>query len=107
MGRLTTLKPRVGIAPTSRLAEAKVQVGHERTITGSKWRTIRKRILTRDCGMCQACARAERFSLACDVDHVVPIWEGGSEEDDDNLQSLCDPCHKAKTAAEAGRRART
>lgn len=107
MGRLSNLRPRVEAAPASRLAEAGTTAGFERTITGSKWRAIRREILARDCGTCQVCLAAGRFALACDVDHVRPIWEGGSETDRANLQSLCDDCHKAKTAREAARRAAT
>jgi 5-methylcytosine-specific restriction protein A len=101
MGRLTCLKPRVGAAPVTRVT---TPAGPQRENTGSAWRRIRRRILARDCGMCQACLAAGRFTVACDVDHRVPVWEGGTDADA-NLQSLCDVCHKAKTAAEATRRA--
>ena len=108
MGRLTALKPRVEAAPASRLAEAgrEAVAGHEREHTGSKWRAIRRRILARDCGMCVVCRQAERFSLAEDVDHIVPVWRGGTDAES-NLQSLCKPCHKAKSAREARERAST
>ncbi|ELV2160624.1 HNH endonuclease [Escherichia coli] len=33
------------------------------------------------------------------VDHIIPKAHGGSDADS-NLQSLCWPCHKAKTARE-------
>ena len=39
-----------------------------------------------------------------EVDHIVPLVDGGSHEMA-NLQSLCTPCHKRKTAAEATERA--
>lgn len=39
------------------------------------------------------------------ADHVVPLWAGG-ENDIRNMQTLCETCHKAKTAREAGERAR-
>jgi len=38
------------------------------------------------------------------IDHKVPLEQGGSN-DDDNLQPLCNDCHQAKTAAEARARA--
>jgi 5-methylcytosine-specific restriction protein A len=102
MTRLTCLKPRVGAAPKSRLAVA----GHEREhATGSAaWKRIRHAIMTRDCGMCQACLKLGVFTLAAEVDHIEPVFEGGSD-DDHNLQALCRPCHTAKTNIEAGRRA--
>lgn len=40
-----------------------------------------------------------------ECDHIVPLWEGGTD-DEDNLQLLCRPCHKAKTREEAVRKAR-
>lgn len=39
-----------------------------------------------------------------ELDHIVPLVDGGSH-DDSNLQTLCTPCHKAKTALEAAKRA--
>jgi 5-methylcytosine-specific restriction endonuclease McrA len=38
-----------------------------------------------------------------ELDHVVPLIDGGTHEAG-NLQTLCTPCHKRKTAAEASRR---
>lgn len=40
-----------------------------------------------------------------ETDHVVPLHRGGKDEWS-NLQSLCKECHAAKTAREAGDRAR-
>lgn len=40
-----------------------------------------------------------------ETDHVVPLHRGGKDEWS-NLQSLCKDCHAAKTAREAGDRAR-
>jgi hypothetical protein len=41
-----------------------------------------------------------------EVDHVVPVVEGGGECGLGNLRTLCAPCHKRATAELAGRRAR-
>lgn len=38
------------------------------------------------------------------ADHITPVAEGGGLAGLDNLQTLCTPCHVAKTAAQAGRR---
>ena len=38
-----------------------------------------------------------------ELDHIVPLVDGGSH-DLDNLQTLCTPCHKAKTVSEASER---
>ncbi|HXH52550.1 MAG TPA: HNH endonuclease signature motif containing protein [Sphingomicrobium sp.] len=55
--------------------------------------------------LCRLCGEAGRVSASEEVDHIVPLSQGGSEERS-NKQGLCKPCHKAKTAAEsaAGRR---
>jgi len=47
---------------------------------------------------------ASTLRVASDCDHKVPVWAGGTDAVS-NLQSLCRPCHKAKTAAEAAERA--
>ena len=39
-----------------------------------------------------------------ETDHIVPLHRGGTNEWT-NLQSLCKPCHAAKTAREAVERA--
>lgn len=39
-----------------------------------------------------------------DVDHIIPVCLGGSDEDD-NLALLCSWCHARKSAAEGGRAA--
>ena len=39
-----------------------------------------------------------------DADHHIPLWEGG-EHVASNIVRRCEPCHKRKTAEEAGRRA--
>lgn len=72
-------------------------------IKGDTWMKIRDRILTRDQGLCVICRKAGVFRMATEVDHILPLEDGGSN-DDDNLQSLDSDCHAAKTAAENTRR---
>lgn len=71
---------------------------HERGY-GSKWPLIRKRILNRDKHLCQACLREGRAIPATTVDHIKPKSHGGTD-DDANLEGLCWPCHRTKTARE-------
>ncbi|ATX08990.1 endonuclease [Escherichia coli] len=66
---------------------------------GSKWDYIRARVLKRDKGLCQLCLRAGVVREAKTVDHIISKARGGTDADS-NLQSLCWPCHKAKTARE-------
>ena len=58
---------------------------------------MRARILQRDGGCCQVCG-----APATDIDHIVPITRGGSD-DDDNLVSLCKLHHEAKSKGERRR----
>jgi 5-methylcytosine-specific restriction protein A len=60
--------------------------------------------MQRDCGMCQQCKREARARVGTQVDHVVPVFEGGSD-DDANLEVICDEHHQAKNERERQRRA--
>jgi 5-methylcytosine-specific restriction endonuclease McrA len=60
------------------------------------WYAARRVVLRRDHYTCQACGiRARKSSL--DVDHIQEIAVGGAPLDYSNLQTLCRPCHRAKT----------
>ncbi len=59
----------------------------------------RIRILKRDKGLCQECLRRGAITEATCVDHVRALAHGG-DDSDANLESLCTPCHSAKTARE-------
>jgi 5-methylcytosine-specific restriction endonuclease McrA len=67
---------------------------------------LRRRILRRDSGLCQICEKSGRFSLASEVDHIIPLSKGGSD-DEDNLQSICRSCHDDKTRTDLGMKAKT
>lgn len=60
----------------------------------------RDRIRARDCGLCQECKRQGRTTIGHPVDHIKPLWAGGSD-DDSNKETLCVLCHDIKTAREA------
>lgn len=92
-------------------------------------REARRRIQKRDRGHCASCGvdtykvRRELMKLKggraqairdagykprksfWELDHIVPLIDEGSHEDD-NLQTLCTPCHASKTADEARERAK-
>jgi len=72
---------------------------HERGY-GYAWQKRRALALQRDAHLCQPCWRDGRVTQASEVDHITPKHLDG-EDDFDNLQSICTPCHKAKTQAEA------
>jgi 5-methylcytosine-specific restriction endonuclease McrA len=88
-------------------------------------RAARRRVRSRDRGVCAACG-TDTYALRrlirgpgstrklralgyrprkslWELDHVVPLIEGGGHEPS-NLQTLCAPCHKRKTAREAAAR---
>lgn len=99
--RLTTLKPRLGTIPTTRLRIEAVQVERLRGRAAVK---RRRDFLDRN-PLCVECEKEGRVSAATVPDHVVPLWQGG-QDTEDNLQALCAAHHDRKTAAEAAERAR-
>jgi 5-methylcytosine-specific restriction protein A len=66
---------------------------------GRPWEIRRARILMRDNYACQEHRRMKLAAVATHVDHIKPKAHGGTD-DDDNLESLCAACHRAKTATE-------
>jgi 5-methylcytosine-specific restriction protein A len=106
MPKLQTLKPRLQAAGNRLATLTPVRpdtVQRKRGWAGVK---DRERIRARDCGLCQECRRQGRVSVGTVVDHIIPLWKGGSD-DDSNKELLCQtPCHDAKSAREAAERAR-
>lgn len=94
------LKPRVAMLRTG---SAKPLVT-ERT-RGGKWMRTIARIMRRDNGLCRCaeCAASGRVLVAHEVDHIVPLHEGGADADA-NLAAINADCHKRKSAVEAARR---
>jgi 5-methylcytosine-specific restriction protein A len=99
--KLQSLKPRVPLL----LQRGPAQID-TRAETRTGWSATRARILTRDCGVCQCerCLASGDVKLASEVDHIAPLWAGGSNADV-NLQAISATCHKLKTADEAKQRA--
>jgi 5-methylcytosine-specific restriction endonuclease McrA len=69
----------------------------------------RKVVWKRDKGVCRSCGtQCERRNHGWHLDHIQPLIEAQGDLTFwqlPNLQTLCVPCHKAKTALEAGARA--
>ena len=63
---------------------------------GRPWRRKRDAIMKRDGYLCQWCKRAGRVTEAREVDHIVDVALGGSD-DQANLEAICVECHKLKT----------
>ena len=74
---------------------------------GRPWRRTREEVLKRDSYLCQCedCKRLERVRPAHEVDHVVPLAQGGTDSLS-NLAAINHDCHRVKTLREsaAGRR---
>ncbi len=66
---------------------------------GSKWVRLRNAAMKRDKYICQLCLLQGICTPAREVDHILNKARGGSDTMD-NLQSVCKPCHKAKTQKE-------
>ena len=61
------------------------------------WAIVRRAVLVRDGYRCTACRKAGRL----EVDHIRPMYKGGSVLDMGNLQALCRACHIEKTRTES------
>lgn len=46
--------------------------------------------------LCRACHAAGRSTVAEEIDHIVPLFKGGTD-DFANLQPLCKSCHADKS----------
>ena len=97
--KLPTLPPRIARAPER--TQPLGVITETARIRGDAGMRLRARILARDYGLCQCdeCRAAGRITVAEVVDHIVPLWAGGSNEDA-NLQSLSRACHDRKTRDE-------
>ena len=73
-------------------------------ITGRRLQAMRAALFSRE-PFCAECARQDRVRLATQRDHIIPLAEGGTD-DQANEQGLCNDCHETKSRREAaaGRR---
>ena len=70
---------------------------------GSQWRKLRASILKRDGYLCQVCKAKGKLTQANEVDHIKEKAHGGTDSPN-NLQAICTPCHRNKTAKAHTRR---
>jgi 5-methylcytosine-specific restriction protein A len=68
-------------------------------ITGRRLQRMRASLFSRD-PLCAECRKQGRVTLATQRDHIIPLAEGGLD-DETNEQGLCDACHEGKSLAEA------
>lgn len=64
---------------------------------GRGWQRFRKWYLRHN-PLCNVCEGA-----ATEVDHIVPLSQGGAHCDEDNSVGYCKPCHSRKTGRETMR----
>lgn len=64
---------------------------------GRPWRRLRKLVLDRDRYLCTLCFNAGILTEATEVDHIIGVAEGGTDELS-NLRSVCRKCHEKITA---------
>lgn len=104
---LKTLKPRLAtlgdrLKPMSASSRQHGSAGIR--WSGRKLQEWRARILKGE-PLCRHCREKGITTRAQEVDHIVPLEQGGTY-DDSNAQPLCIPCHQAKTAKDRGYRVR-
>lgn len=68
---------------------------------GRKLQQARQRLFAEQ-PLCVLCLQQGRYALATIRDHIVPLAEGGVD-DDTNVQGLCNDCSDTKTRQEAKR----
>ncbi len=97
---LKTLKPRLAVLNTNRVKVLDTKAGATERVRGSAWMRVRYAVLTRDGYQCRSCGIVRRDN---EVDHIIPLEQGGDAMDMGNMQTLCggpDGCHTRKSAAE-------
>jgi len=70
-------------------------------VYGRRWHTIRDLYISKH-PLCERCLQTGRLVSAEEVHHIIPIDQGGTH-DDENLMSLCKPCHSGITISETNR----
>lgn len=83
--------------------------GKKRTLVGRARENKRRQIFERDGYLCQEhCRQGQIVPVELHgpkggiLDHIIPVGEGGNDEDL-NLETLCQACHNIKTHAESQR----
>lgn len=100
--KLTALKSKLSTAPNRLRILPNINPSATPRQRGRGWMERRERWL-RLHPLCAHCQAADLVTAAQQVDHRIPLHQGGAD-DESNFDSICIPCHKAKTAAEAAQR---
>lgn len=68
---------------------------------GRAWKRIRDRYIAQH-PLCEQCLKQNKVTAAEEVHHILPLSRGGTHCED-NLMSLCTPCHSKITASDGDR----
>jgi 5-methylcytosine-specific restriction endonuclease McrA len=104
MKPLSRIEPRLKVANTSTGSpitrrEDEGAKDRKRFYDSAIWQRTREAKLRRD-PLCQCCAYTHIVTQAKHVDHWISLAQGGHPTADENLVSMCTPCHSMKTMAE-------
>lgn len=99
MAGIKTIRPRVRTLDAAIAAPSTTK-----RIDGDSRGAVIKRLARERPRMCAECYRNGYVRYGDELDHIAPLWKGGSN-DPLNLQWLCRSCHSDKTAREAKERA--
>lgn len=70
-----------------------------------RWLDLRQKALVRDNFLCVHCLKNGIETMAKEVDHIIEVLDDVTLAYElNNLQSLCVPCHRKKTAIEQQKR---
>lgn len=104
MTRLQTLRPQVqSLRVGQGVQNLDVTPGATKRKRGRAGQADRARVMRRDSGLCQSCKERGVLTAADEVDHTIPLEQGGADSDG-NKRALCKACHAAKTARDRGYR---
>lgn len=100
-GKLAMLGNRLAMAQGNARQIAPTQ--SEQRMTGRRLQSRRLRVWTND-PACAQCGRVTEYPTGFELDHKVPLHQGGADTDE-NCQVLCsgpEGCHARKTATDLG-----
>ena len=102
----TCPKPKpIRMRPMSKLRSLKNETAEE-ILDDTITRSVRRQVFSTSFrlnlflirkGTCASCYQKIDAGKAWDIDHIIPLALGGTNEPE-NLQILCKPCHQSKTA---------
>lgn len=93
---LKMLKPRLAVLNTNRVKVLDTKAGATERMRGRAWMKERQTALVAGLFACVDCGRV---SSKNEVDHEIPLEQGGKNEQS-NYRVRCVECHRSKTDAE-------